>query len=427
MRKYLSSLILPLLLVLGDATCLQAQYYSSPYARTIGTFVHYYTANMPDNIYDLFNDKMRHNLDEDTWRRAFTDIRQHVGVPLRFSLADSGRQYVNFKAPDRSDSNELIVSVDSLYQIQGIFITPVKAAKKTAPSNFTVNTPDGTITGTLTLPPQSTGQKVPVVLVIAGSGSTDRDGNSPGQVDANSYKLLSEELEKQGIATLRYDKRFVGESATLNKNKDKVTFEDIVKDAQACARKLKADPRFSSVTVLGHSEGSLIGMLVAEREKVNKYISLAGPGERASELLKRQLAQDFPQSTGPIFRLLDSLKDGRTVSSHISARLDPLFDSRNQPYLISWFQYDPAHEIGKLSIPVLIVQGLTDLQVRRQDAISLKAAAPNASLILIDAMNHVLKDAPANREQNLATYKNQGLPVDQQLIASIAQFVGRPD
>ena len=280
---------------------------------------------------------------------------------------------------------------------------------------------DATLKGTLTLP-SSTG-KIPVALIIAGSGPTDQNGNSLGSViQPNSYKLLSEALAAQGIATLRYDKRGIGGSQTTL-SESQLRFTDFANDAAALLGTLKKDLRFSDVYIIGHSEGSLLGMLAAQKVSVTGYISLAGPGRPADAVLLEQLT---PQLTPAMLleakRVLESLKAGRPVPAVDiklpAALVGALFRDSVQPYLISWFQLDPAAEIKRLNCRVTVLQGTTDIQVAVSEA---KLLAPNP--VLLKNMNHVLKIAtlePAS--QNLA-YTDSKLPIAPSLIDAIAAFM----
>src|SRR5262249_19557543 len=147
-----------------------------------------------------------------------------------------------------------------------------------------LTTSTGAISGTLVMP-AATG-KVPVVLIIAGSGPTDRNGNSPALPGRNnSYKMLAEALAADGVASVRYDKRGIAESKAAAAREADLRFEMYVDDAAAWVNQLRADPRFSRVIVAGHSEGSLIGMLAAANAKADAFVSIAGVARRASDVV----------------------------------------------------------------------------------------------------------------------------------------------
>jgi pimeloyl-ACP methyl ester carboxylesterase len=288
----------------------------------------------------------------------------------------------------------------------------------------TLKTSMGTLHGTLLVPKGK--KQVPVVLLISGSGPTDRDGNSvalPGKND--SLKMLAEGLAARGIASLRYDKRGIGESRGVGPEEKDLRFEMYVDDAAAWAAKLKRDRRFSRVVIAGHSEGALIGTIAAQRGAAAALVSIAGVGRPADVVLRMQLIGRLPPDLRGISdRTLDALKSGKTVDD-VPQSLSMLYRPSVQPYLISWFRYDPAAEIAKLTIPVLIVQGTTDIQVTIDDARALAAAKPDAKLELVEGMNHVLKMVGDSSRQ-IASYSDPALPVASRLVEVITIFaVGR--
>ncbi|HKX41200.1 MAG TPA: alpha/beta fold hydrolase, partial [Burkholderiaceae bacterium] len=264
-----------------------------------------------------------------------------------------------------------------------------------------------------------------VVLLVSGSGPTDRDGNSallPGRSD--SLKLLAQALADAGMATLRYDKRGVGASkAALAGGQAGARFETYVADAVAWLQQLKRDARFDSVVVLGHSEGALIGMLAAQQGAADAYVSLAGSGYPAAVLLRRQLqgklSGELAQHSE---RILRSLEGGQTADD-VPPALRVMYDPSLQPYLIGWFAHDPAAEFSALKMPALVVQGSTDLQVPIADANALHAANPASQLLIVTGMNHVLKDVPADRERQRASYVDPSQPLSPTLVPAIAAFV----
>ncbi len=263
-------------------------------------------------------------------------------------------------------------------------------------------------------------KKPPVVLIIAGSGPTDMNGNN-ATMQNNCLKLLALGLEKEGIATMRYDKR----SVPANQNtvpEQGVVFEDFVMDAMKFIDFLKKDNRLGDVYILGHSQGSLVGMLAAEKIKVSGFISVAGAGEPIGDVIVRQINEQSTELGAQARIIVDSLVTGHDVRS-VSPMLLGIFRPSIQPFLRSWLKYDPAREIARLNTRVLILQGTNDIQVTKQDALNLKAADPDATLKFIDGMNHIMKKAPEDRRANLKTYYNPDLPVMPELIRDIADFV----
>jgi hypothetical protein len=285
-----------------------------------------------------------------------------------------------------------------------------------------LDTATGKIFGTLELP--KSGNSFPVALIIAGSGPTDRNGNSRVLAGPNnSLKLLAQGLAERGIASVRYDKRGIGESINAVTKEEDLRFTTYVDDAAAWGNKLLGDKRFKSLTVVGHSEGSLIGMVAARDMKADAYVSIAGSGRPAADILREQMKGKLPpQLATQTESILQSLTEGKTVAD-TPKDLAMLFRPSVQPYLISWFKYDPAKEIAKLSVPVLIAQGTTDLQVSVQDAKLLSQSSPSAKLLILDGMNHVLKDVPSDPQQQRKSYSDPSLPVDTRLVDAIAGVV----
>lgn len=290
-----------------------------------------------------------------------------------------------------------------------------------ADSDITLSTPTGSIFGTLTLPAGA--GPFPVTLIIAGSGPTDRNGNSGAALNSDTYKLLAAALAKDGIASVRYDKRGVGASAAAAPSESDLRFDTYVDDAVAWVTMLHADKRFSHVTVAGHSEGSLIGMLAAQRGSVASFVSLEGAGRPAPAVLREQLKPKLPPELyAQADAAITQLQQGKTVANP-PPELNALFRPSVQPYLISWFKYDPAVEIGKVHVPITIVQGTADIQVTMEDAQALKRGAPSAQLLVVDGMNHMLKYFPDNSSVQAALkgYQDPTLPVDSKVISAVAQ------
>jgi pimeloyl-ACP methyl ester carboxylesterase len=260
------------------------------------------------------------------------------------------------------------------------------------------------------------------VLIIAGSGPVDRDGNSGAQLQSNSYKLLAAALAKDGIASLRYDKRGVGASA-FTASIVNATFDTIVDDAIGWVKMLAADKRFSSVSIAGHSEGALIGTIAAQQTPVHSLVLLEGAGRPAPVVLREQLQPKLPPDLyARANGVITQLEQGHTVADP-PPQLAALFRPAVQPYLISWFKFDPAAELAKVRVPVTIVQGTADIQVTMTDANALKHDAPGAKLVVIDGMNHMLKYAPdhSSMQAVLRGYDNPSLPVEPKVIAAVEE------
>lgn len=287
----------------------------------------------------------------------------------------------------------------------------------------TLRTSSGVLYGTLELPRCKTG-KNPVALLIAGSGATDRNGNTLSLGGANnSLQYLAESLASRGIASLRFDKRGIGQSAKAIANESTLRFGTYVDDVVLWAKQLRRDKRFSTLTIVGHSEGSLIALIAARKIRADACISVAGIGRPASQVLLQQLkSQLSPELFAQAQAIVGSLEKGKPVET-TPLELQTLFRPSVQPYLVSWFALDASREIKKLTIPVLIAQGTTDIQVNVTDAKLLKAAQPKAQLLVINGMNHVLKSVPNDRAAQIASYTDATLPVANELVDGIARFI----
>lgn len=264
----------------------------------------------------------------------------------------------------------------------------------------------------------------PVMVIIPGSGPTDRNGNSkelPGK--NNSLKLLAQKLARHGIASIRYDKRGVAKNQSAAIPENELTFERFVKDAVAWVNQLGKDQRFSEVGIIGHSQGSLVGMLASQKANVSIFVSLEGAGSSIDQVMYDQLKGQLPDDLLKESKnILAKLKHGKHVD-HVSKPLQSAFRPTVQSFLSSWMQYNPAEDIQKMDIPVLIVNGKRDIQVPVADAKVLHQANENAKLLLIPKMNHVLKEAPADRHGNIQTYSDPDLPLADRLMKGILVFL----
>src|SRR5262245_21486419 len=206
----------------------------------------------------------------------------------RSLMRSGGGSYTSGRAP-KETSMTATLTLLSLLIVQASGASGATPAQPFSTEQMEMATATGTIRGTLVVPPAA--DKVPIVLIIAGSGPTDRNGNStllPGK--NNAYKMLAESLAAAGIASLRYDKRGLGGSAkAAGPGEPSLRFDMYVDDAVSWVAQLRADKRFSTVIVVGHSEGSLIGMLAARKAKADGFVSIAGVAHRASDVLRDQL------------------------------------------------------------------------------------------------------------------------------------------
>lgn len=275
------------------------------------------------------------------------------------------------------------------------------------------------IKGTLFSPEKVT-DKTKLVILIAGSGPTNRNGNSTIGGINNSLKFLAEGLAKNGIAVFSYDKRIFAQMVNKTLDEKSLSFEDFINDSKEVIAYFKVQKKYSKIIIAGHSEGSLIGM-VAAKDTADGYISLAGVGRPIDEVLSEQVAKNSPTLKEAADKNLALLKQGKTFENQ-NPLLESLFRESIQPYMISWIKYNPQVEIKKLQIPILIINGTKDMQVPATDAELLNKANPKSELVIIAGMNHIFKDIEKD-EDNIKSYSNPKLPVNLKLIETMTKFI----
>ncbi|MEA3065257.1 MAG: uncharacterized protein QOJ27_1709 [Sphingomonadales bacterium] len=298
------------------------------------------------------------------------------------------------------------------------------AATPTAASEIEAPGPSGALRGTMLRPAGAAA----LVLIIPGSGPTDRDGNSPLGVAAAPYRQLAEGLAARGIATVRIDKRGMFGSASATADANAVTIADYADDVHGWVKAVRSHTGARCVWLLGHSEGGLVALAAAQRpDGICGLILVAAPGRKVGTVMREQLRAN--PANAPLLdeamAAIDSLEAGRRVeAAALHPALQPLFAPQVQGFVISLFSYDPAELVGRVGKPVLIVQGQRDLQVAEADARRLAAADPRAKLVLLPGVNHVLKAvASDDRAANLATYADPALPIAPSVVGTIADFI----
>jgi pimeloyl-ACP methyl ester carboxylesterase len=304
-------------------------------------------------------------------------------------------------------------------------------ASLTAASDAPVETyveatgPQGPLKGTMLSPPNG---KAAVVLMIPGSGPTDRDGNNPLGIKAASLKLLAEGLASEGLATVRIDKRGMFASSAAVPDANAVTIGDYASDVHSWISSIRRQRGVKCVWVLGHSEGGLVALVAGQKGlDICGLILVATPGRPTGAILRDQLKSN-PANAPILDQALPAIADleaGKHVdTTKLDPALSPLFRPGVQNFLIDEMALDPAKLIASYGGPVLILQGQRDFQIGVQDANLLKQAKPTAKLILLPDTNHVLKTVVSDdRGANIATYADPGLPLAPYVVPSIAEFV----
>jgi len=279
----------------------------------------------------------------------------------------------------------------------------------------------GAIDAVLAVPPGI--ERPPVALLIAGSGSTDRDGNGP-QAKPATLKKLSEQLLTRGIATLRYDKRGAGGWKPAFGRPEDFRFKDYVDDAVGLVNYLRGSGKFSRVAVIGHSEGGLVAILTAQRVPVDRLVLLATAARRQGDLLKAQLEKKMsPEAFAPIAKAIDAIMAGQIVDPPPQALAIP---PAMQPSIASAFTEDPIDPLKKIIAPTLIIAGGRDRQLARLDLVALSVADSAAKTLWVPDMNHVLNDV-SDEADDLASYNQPERPLDPDLVDAVATFVGEND
>lgn len=321
-----------------------------------------------------------------------------------------------YKATFEYGVNKWLIRMSPTGKIAGLLFSPILAAEANGEDVAIAG-----LSGTLLKPARN--EHPPVVLLIGGSGPTDRNGNQGG-TGPGELRQLAEQLAERGIASLRYDKRAVGRSAVAGLREEDFVLNAFVDDAVAWLDWLRQRPDLGPLIVAGHSEGGLIAMLAAKRTRVAGVVLLATPGRKLGDVVRDQLRRIGmePALQTEAATILAALERGETVPS-VSPALDALFRPSVQPYMISELAIDPGQALKDLTLPLMIVSGGRDLQISSADAALLFAERPDATRLEVPGMNHVLKMAPADRAGQQDAYSNPSVPIAAGLSDAIADFV----
>ena len=297
-----------------------------------------------------------------------------------------------------------------------VSVTVFSQENKTTSQEIEVNS---LIKGTL-FSPEKVSKKTKLVILIAGSGPTNRSGNSTMGGINNSLKFLAEGLTQNGIAVYSYDKRIFAQMITKTVDEKTLSFEDFINDTKDVITYFKSQKKYSKIIIAGHSEGALIGM-VASLNNADGYVSLAGAGRCIDEVLLEQLGKQSQKLKDAAQDGFVSLKEGKTFENK-NPMLASIFRESVQPYMISWIKYNPQVEIKKLTIPILLINGTKDLQVPATDAELLHVANSKSEVKIIENMNHIFKEITVD-EDNLKSYSDPKLPVIPEIISILTTFV----
>lgn len=274
------------------------------------------------------------------------------------------------------------------------------------------------INGTLLQPKTPTEN---LVIIIPGSGPTDRNGNQQ-LTRSDALKKLAEALVDQNIASFRYDKKVL---TLLNENalqEEKLRFEEFIEDAITTVTFFRKKSSYRNIYIVGHSQGSLVGMIAAQQSDVQGFVSLAGAGQSIDQTILSQIALQMPRLEESTKNAFNTLKEKGKVKDYNPA-LESILRPDTQAFMSSWMNYDPTEEIKKIKVPVLIIAGSKNIQASEKEFKSLQAAKPDAKAVLIDKMNHVLRRIEGTDLENSKSYNEPLRPIMPELIDAITAFI----
>lgn len=309
-----------------------------------------------------------------------------------------------------------------------LLAAPSALAQAPAPTpvELTAPGPEGALGATLLDP----GARTPLVLIVPGSGPTDRDGNNRLAVKGAPYRQLAEALAAQGVATLRIDKRGMFGSRAALASPNAVTIGAYADDVHAWAKVVREKTGRRCIWVLGHSEGGLVALQAAQgASDICGLVLLSAPGRRLGAVMREQFKANPANAPflDAALSALDAFEAGHVVSAAtLPAPLPMVFPDSVQPFMIDLLALDPAKLAAAVRVPVLVLQGDRDIQVSLDDAKALEAAQPKATLVVLPGVNHVLRPvASDDRMANIATYGDETLPISPSVAAAVAGFVKR--
>ncbi len=281
-----------------------------------------------------------------------------------------------------------------------------------------------TLNGTLTMPARVSAP-IPVVVIVVGSGPTDRNGNGP-LTSTNVYRFLAWQLAQHDIASFRYDKRGIGPGSD-KLDHTKLVIGDFVDDVTAAARMLSSDGRFNRVFLFGHSEGAQLVLQSANSgAPVAGVIMASGLGRSLGEALHDQFALQMDSAT--LLRADTAfarfLRDADDSSADVPQLARMVLQPVYRNFLRSMAAYDPTAELARLKLPLAFVQAAFDLQATPADAARLRAARPDATVIDLKNANHVLKQiSTKDITAQTVTYHDPSLPIVPQLAPALASWL----
>jgi pimeloyl-ACP methyl ester carboxylesterase len=312
----------------------------------------------------------------------------------------------------------------ALLAFAALVATPALAQEVPAGTEVTAPGPLGNLAGTLLDPDP----RAPLVLIVPGSGSTDRDGNNRYGVAGGPYRQLAEALAKRGVATLRIDKRGMFASRAAVADGNRVTITEYATDVRNWVDAARKRTGRSCVWLLGHSEGGLVVLAAAQQpEGICGVVLVSAAGRPLAAIMREQFRANPANAPllEPLLAMVDTLEAGKHAdTAALPPPLPALFPDAVQDFMIDMFRYDPPKLAGALKLPLLVTQGDCDVQIGPDDARALAGAKPGATLAIVPGMTHVLRIAAGEgRAASIATYGDAALSVAPALVDAIAGFV----
>lgn len=261
-----------------------------------------------------------------------------------------------------------------------------------------------------------------IVIITAGSGPTDRDGNSPFLEGRNdSLKYLAYQLKDKGIASFRYDQRSSGKSYKSLTDPN-IKFDHLVEDLVECIKYIKEKKEYKTIYLIGHSQGAFISVLAAQHQKVDGVVTIAGAARPIDEILVEQFERQDVGLANVLKEELKKVKEGKESTAE-NKEIKMLLSGQNGEFVRSWMKYDPAAEIKKLDTPLYFIYGTSDLQVKAVEINYFGDIIKNDNFKILKDMNHVLKVSPEDEKENLKRYSFPNYPLHPDLVDSIEGFI----
>ncbi|HWR12081.1 MAG TPA: alpha/beta hydrolase [Rectinemataceae bacterium] len=335
---------------------------------------------------------------------------------------DEELTFEGFYSP--SAGNAIIGTVKSTSWRGSFRLTRASSAAEAGEKSLSIVTEDGSIPGTLLVPDSN--QQSPLVLLLAGAGTTDRNGNNynvPGKSDC--LAMLAKSLAAKGVATYRYDKRGSGEAYMLESWGATTSLNKHISDALQALRLLCGMDGFSRIVVSGMNEGAWTGaaainLLAKEGLFVDGLLVLDSSGREPLDDLRASLDELDEATRAEAEAIVEAILAGKPFPPP-SGGLADFFASSRVEWLGSWLKFSPAAEMARVKAPIIFVYGSADLQVPRAAFEKLLAARPEAAARVIPSMNYALKRVKTE-EENYDSFTNPDYPLSEALVDLAAAF-----